>query len=364
MNGKQLASDIKFYLDYSKWKDAEERYETWEESVDRVMDMHRNNPKFAEAFKDKWFQERFDSATESYKSKLILGSQRALQFGGAPMMKHQMRMFNCLGGYMDRVEAFQECMYLLLCGCGVGFSVQKHHIAQLPNIKKRTKGTKTFVIPDSIEGWSDALGILMSSYFEEDASFPEYAGYIIKFDYSLIRPKGAKITGGFKAPGPDGLKASLEKIEALIEKTLNEGNERLKSIVIYDIVMHASDAVLSGGVRRSATICLFSPDDDDMMTAKTGNWFSENPQRARSNNSVVLLRNETTFEQFQAIIEKVKQYGEPGFYFTDNLDAATNPCVEIGFYPKTKVGKSGWQGCNLVEGNGSKCNTKEISRIY
>jgi ribonucleoside-diphosphate reductase alpha chain len=107
-----------------------------------------------------------------------------------------------------------------------------------------------------------------------------------------IRPKGSKISGGFKAPGPEGLRRSLDKIEHLLQGLVLEAKEPvdLKPINVYDICMHAADAVLSGGVRRSATICLFSPDDEDMLTAKTGNWYVMNPQRARSNNSAVIVR--------------------------------------------------------------------------
>ena len=272
---------------------------------------------------------------------------------------------NCLASYCDRVAFFQESLYLLLCGCGTGFSVQQHHVAKLPNIQKRIKGTQTFVISDSIEGWSDAVGVLMSSYVTEGATFPEYQGYDIKFDFSLIRPKGSMITGGFKAPGSDGLRESLLKIEGLIERTLNEGVNSIRPIIAYDIVMHAADAVLSGGVRRSATICLFSPEDEEMLRAKIPENYNPqagiNRQRARSNNSVVLVRNEMTYEKFTSVFEFIKHYGEPGFYLVDDKDQLANPCVEIGMWgylDKART-QSGWQGCNLVTGNGRECDTRE-----
>ena len=267
---------------------------------------------------------------------------------------------NCTATYVDRVRSFQEIMYLLLCGCGVGFSVQYKHISKLPNITKRTKGTKTFVVPDNIEGWSDAFGILISSYIEEgkETPFPEYQGYEIRFDLSLIRPEGAMISGGFKAPGPEGLRKSLLKAEELIERNLNQGVNTMKPIMAYDFIMFMADAVLSGGVRRSATICLFSPEDDEMMNAKVGNWYYENAQRARSNNSAVINRNTTTKEQFNKIFTSIKDFGEPGFYFVDDEDQVTNPCVEIGLYPQIN-GLSGFQGCNLTEGNGGMCTTEE-----
>lgn len=356
--GKKLASDMKFYLDYSKYDKVNQRAETWEDSVTRVMDMHRNNPKFATAFQNERFTHLFEKAEQAYKDKKFLGSQRALQFGGEPIMKHNAKLYNCTGSYADRPRFFQEALYLLLCGCGVGFSVQKHHIDKLPDIAPRTKGTKTIIVEDSIEGWSDALGALMSSFFVGKVPFPEYRGYIVHFDYSLIRPKGAEISGGFKAPGPEGLRASMLKVEELINKALREGS-RLKPIHAYDIIMHASDAVLSGGVRRSATICLFSLEDEEMMQAKTGNWRYENKQRERSNNSVVMVRDEITKEDFERILESTKQFGEPGFVFVDHRDVCFNPCVEISFWCYNDKGESGWQGCNLTEGNGDYCTSPE-----
>jgi len=251
---------------------------------------------------------------------------------------------NCTVSYCDRPRFFQESMYLLLCGCGVGFSVQKHHIAKLPKIGKLTNPKKhKIVIEDSIEGWADAIGSLVNSYFQTPS---EISGKEIEFDFSLIRPAGAIIkSSGGKAPGPDGLKNSLKKIKEIFERLLDEGKDRLGTIDAYDVVMHTSDAVLSGGVRRSATICLFSIDDVDMINAKTGDWFIQNPQRGRSNNSVVLIRNETTYKQFTDIIESVKEFGEPGFVWADSKEALFNPCVEIGMYAYDEDGNSGWSFC-------------------
>ena len=267
---------------------------------------------------------------------------------------------NCTVSYTDRPRFFSEAMYLLLCGCGVGFSVQKQHIEKLPTLKKRfEKKVKVYQVPDTIEGWADSFGVLLSSYFSEQQQFPEYAGCQVHFDFSKIRPKGAEISGGFKAPGPDGLRSALQKCEALLEKAIANGETKMKSIVAYDFVMHMSDAVLSGGVRRSATICLFSKDDQDMLNAKTGNWFIDNPQRGRSNNSVMLLREELDREEWSEIMKSVKEFGEPGFIFTDHLDNLYNPCVEIGMQAYDEYGETGWQFCNLVEQNGGACHTPE-----
>lgn len=353
--GKGMLSQSKFYMGYSRWDDSKNRYETWEESVKRVMDMHR------EKYKDvltPGLEELIQYAQDAYEEKLILGAQRALQFGGEQLFKHEARMYNCTVSHVDRPRFFQEAMYMLLCGCGVGFSVQTQHINKLPDLKKRSlKKSKVFTIPDTIEGWADSFGVLLASYFDHDGEFKEYRGVQVHFDYSKIRPKGAMISGGFKAPGPDGLRQSLQKCEALIEGLFTDDANfvRMPSIVAYDFVMHMSDAVLSGGVRRSATICMFSKDDREMLNAKTGDWFITNPQRGRSNNSVMLKRDEVTRGEWHEIMKSVRQVGEPGFIFTDNLEFCYNPCVEIGMLPVSEDGESGFQVCNLTEVNGGKC---------
>lgn len=235
---------------------------------------------------------------------------------------------NCTSTYADRPEVFGEIFYIALCGCGVGFSIQKHHIVKLPNILQRTKVPKIHVVDDSIEGWADALDALMASYFEESPKYPEYRGHRIYFDLTKIRPKGSLISGGFKAPGPDALRLALDRIEHILQgATLSKKKTKLRPIQVYDIIMHAMDAVISGGVRRSATICLFSIDDEEMLNAKTGSWYTENPQRGRSNNSAIVLRDSITREQFNTIFAKIKQFGEPGFVFVDDLDICFNPCV-------------------------------------
>ena len=351
---RQLMSQTKFYEGYSRWDDNKSRYETWDESVTRVMDMHRDY------YKDKMTPELshlIDEAESLYKLQYALGAQRALQFGGDQLMKHQMRMYNCTSTYADRPRFFSELFYVLLCGAGAGFSVQKHHVAKLPAIAERKKQAKGWVIEDSIEGWADALGALLSSFFVGGGQFPEMEGRKVYFDLQHVRPKGSMISGGFKAPGPEPLRKALDKIEHLIQSRVLKGEERLRPIDVYDIAMHAADAVLAGGVRRSATICLFSADDEEMINAKTGNWFIDNPQRGRSNNSAVIVRNEVTKEDFKRIMRSIKEFGEPGFYFVDDRDFTTNPCVEIGMYPQID-GNSGWQGCNLTEINGGKCTTK------
>ena len=353
---RDFLSQTKFYEGYSRFKDEDTRYETWDEAVDRVIEMHDKNY----MNNNNELSEYLEEARTAYKEQRVLGAQRALQFGGEQLMKHQMRMYNCTSSYVNRPEFFGEVFYILLCGAGAGFSVQKHHIKKLPKIQNRTKQAKGYIVEDSIEGWASALDVLMSSFFVGGGKYPEYEGRRVYFDLSQIRPKGAFISGGFKAPGPNGLRRSLDKIEHLLQGIVLDSKAPMdiKPIDAYDITMHAADAVLSGGVRRSATICLFSPDDEEMMNAKTGNWFMDNPQRGRSNNSAVIVRDETTPEEFGKIMESVKQFGEPGFVFVESKEHTTNPCVEIGMYPQINK-KSGWQGCNLTEINGGKCNTEE-----
>lgn len=365
MGHKQLCATAKFYDSYARFIPEQQRYETWEEAVDRVMSMHRSY--YADVMTPE-LESFMQFAQRAYDEELVLGSQRALQFGGDQLLKHEMKMYNCVSTFADRPAFFGELFHMLLCGAGAGFSVQTHHAGKMPRIVRRGVFSNSgiaepiiFTIPDSIEGWADSIDALMSSYFASDQVYPALHGKRVVFDYGMIRPKGAHISGGFKAPGPEPLMRALNKIEALIESRLGKDNvTSLRPIDIYDITMHVADSVLAGGVRRSATICLFSHDDDEMIKAKTGDWFEKNPQRARSNNSVVLLRDETTFEQFQGIMKSVEDCGEPGFIFVDSLDHTYNPCVEIGKRPIAANGKSGWQGCNLSEINGGKCSSKEI----
>lgn len=350
-----------YFSKYARYNKEARRRETWDEAVDRMRQMHlRRYPQAAEEIN--W-------AFDYVRDQKVLGSQRALQYGGAPIEQKHARIYNCCVSYCDRLRFFQEAFWLLLCGCGTGFSAQRHHVAKLPPFSelRTARGddagafpTKTYVVPDTIEGWGDALGVLLSSYFE-DPVFPEYANCHVEFDTSLVRKKGSLLSSGAgKAPGPEPLINSLEKIRGLLDRCLRDGQHRLRPIDAYDIVMHASDAVLSGGVRRSATICIFSDDDEEMLAAKTGNWYYENPQRARSNNSVLLLRGKTTRERFMEIINSVKQFGEPGFVWADSTEIVLNPCCEIGMWPVDVVtGRTGWQMCNLSEINGKLVKSRE-----
>ncbi len=336
-----------FVSKYARWIESKNRRETWKEAVDRVKNMMHTK------YDDKDIASEIEWAYELMFKKKVLGSQRALQFGGEPILKRHAKIYNCTSAYCDRLRFFQECFWLLLCGSGTGFSVQKHHVAKLPTLsnKKKTKEGYKYVIDDSIEGWADALGVLLSSYFSKasEEKFKEYKDKYIVFDYSNIREKGANLSSGIgKAPGFEPLQNGLEKIRSLLDECVKNGQKKLRPIDAYDIIMHSSDAVLSGGVRRSASLALFSPDDEEMAKAKTGNWYVENPQRARSNNSALLLKDSTSYEDFKTLMESVKEFGEPGFIWSDSTEMTFNPCVEVGMWPvDEKSGKSGWQGCNL-----------------
>ena len=349
-----LMSDAKFYESYARYNEELGRYETWAEAVGRVMQMHHT--RYAKSMTP-FLKELMDFSQDAYADKLVLGAQRALQFGGEQLLSKNAKMYNCTATYCDRSDFFKEAFQLMLCGCGVGFSVQTHHVAKLPTIAKRTKKIMTVVVEDSIEGWADAYGALMSSFFTEESI---YKGHTLHFDLSNIRPKGSEISGGFKAPGSEPLRLALDKIETLIQALLVTGATQLKPITAYDAMMHVADAVISGGVRRAATICLFSHDDYEMITAKTGDWFVSNGQRGRSNNSAVLLRDTTMFEEFDSIMQSVQHSGEPGFVWTDDLEILFNPCVEVGMRGYTSDGTSGWQFCNLTEINGNRAISKAI----
>ncbi len=285
---------------YARWIPEKKRRETWKESVDRVKNMMY--AQYPEA------NGEIEWAYDMMYKKRVLGSQRALQFGGSPIVKHNARVYNCIASFSDRPRFFQECMYLLLCGCGVGFSVQKHHVKKLPDIIIKKEGTKKYTIPDTIEGWSDAVGVLVSSYFVDSGLFPEYEGKNVNFDFSKIRPAGSYLSSSSgKAPGPEPLKKALTNIKKVLDKAIKEALfsvKKLEPIHVYDVVMHAADAVISGGVRRSATICVFSPDDEDMAMAKTGNWFHDNPQRGTLQNLLSILVLKLDFIQSTTKPEK------------------------------------------------------------
>ena len=333
----KILSDITVHMKYARYLPKEKRRETWEELVTRNKKMHI-----------KKYPELQEEIEENYKyvyQKKVLPSMRSMQFGGKPIEVAPNRVYNCAFLPIDHIASFSECMFLLLGGTGVGYSVQKHHVEKLPEIQKPNyKRTRRYLVADSIEGWADAVKVLINSYFK--------GGSKIRFDFSDIRPKGSRlVTSGGKAPGPQPLKECLVKVQGILSE--KENGDKLEPIEVHDIVCHIADAVLAGGIRRAALISLFSADDEEMLAAKIGNWWETNPQRGRANNSVVLMRHLITKEFFMKIWERVKESGsgEPGFYFSNDKDWGTNPCCEIGLRP--------YQFCNLTEVNVSDLDSQE-----
>ena len=265
---------------------------------------------------------------------------------------------NCAVRHIDSLRSFAESFYTLLCGTGVGFGITNFFLNRLPDLvstNDKTGTVITYVVQDSIEGWGDSIEALMNCYFKNTP----YSGRKIVFDYSRIRAKGTKLkTGGGKAPGYKGLKNCHKKVKAMLDKIIEDnGQKRLKTVNAYDILMHCADAVLSGGIRRSACSVIFEASDEDMMNSKTGKWFEENAQRARSNNSAIIIRSKTSYKEFCNLIEKTKQFGEPGFLYVVDEKQLLNPCFEISFIPMTSDGRCGFQFCNLTSINGAKTTT-------
>ena len=318
-------------MKYAKFVPELNRRETWEELVTRNKEMHQKKyPDLTEAIEE---------AYEYVYSKKVLPSMRSLQFAGKPIEISPNRLYNCSYLPIDHVDSFSETMFLLLSGCGVGYSVQQHHIKQLPFISKPfTKRHRRFVIGDSIEGWADAVKVLVESYLGGRRCSK------IKFDYSDIRPKGARlVTSGGKAPGPQPLKECLVKVKGILDA--KDDATQLSSLEVHDIVCHIADAVLAGGIRRAALISLFSAADEEMISCKSGSWWELNAQRGRANNSAVLMRHKITKEFFMDLWKRVELSGagEPGIYLNNDKDWGTNPCCEIALRP--------YQFCNLCEVN-------------
>lgn len=334
-----ILSDITVHMKYAKYNPELKRRETWEELVDRNMAMHIK--KYPE------LEVEIRKAYSYVFTKQILPSMRSLQFAGKPIEISPNRLYNCSYLPVDSLDAFNEIMFLLLSGCGVGYSVQQHHIKSLPFLMKPFRNrTRRFVIGDSIEGWSDAVKVLIRSYLGE-----KRASRIV-FDYTDIRPKGARlVTSGGKAPGPQPLKECLIKVEGILEA--KEDGSTLTSLEVHDIICHIADAVLAGGIRRAALISLFTATDDEMISCKSGNWWETNPQRGRSNNSAVLMRHKITKEFFMDLWKRVELSGagEPGIYLNNDKDWGTNPCCEIALRP--------FQFCNLCEVNVSNVKDQD-----
>ena len=340
IDDKAILSDITVHMKYARYLKEQNRRETWNELIERNKQMHLK--KYG---KIEGYTELIETAYKMVEEKKILPSMRSLQFGGKSIEVAPNRIYNCAYLPVDSLESFSESIFLLLGGTGVGYSVQRHHVEQLPEIRKPNPNRKRrYLISDSIEGWADAVKVLIKSYFGQNVSTPV-------FDYSDIRPKGSiLVTSGGKAPGPAPLRECLVKVENML-KGMHDG-DKLTPLQAHDVMCHLADAVLAGGIRRAALISLFSADDMEMITCKSGNWWELNPQRGRANNSAVLLRNRITKSFFLQLWKRIQESGsgEPGIYFSNDKDWGTNPCCEIALRP--------YQFCNLVEINASSVESE------
>lgn len=351
-DSRPVVGEYVFLSKYSQTHDGKK--ETWQEAVNRVMDMHlKRYSGMVKPEDEAEFSKMFAHAYSLYSEQRVLGAQRALQYGGELMLEKHARFYNCSSTYVDRVRVFEEIMYLLLCGAGTGYSVQHVHTDRLPVPKgfDNSKQAEKFVIPDTIEGWAEAVGKMMTAYY--------YGGADIEFDYSAIRPKGAYIRGGFKASGPEPLRQAIEKCHHIITRIKGR---KLRPFELHYLICICANSVVTGGVRRSAMISIFDADDAEMAACKTGNWIATMPELCRSNNSAAILPD-TPKEVFDSIYENTKLYGEPGFVFIDSPWFVFNPCGEVGMFPQIKDENgdyhTGWGFCNLAEINGGKVKTVE-----
>jgi ribonucleoside-diphosphate reductase alpha chain len=336
----RLLSDIVTNRTYAKYLSHIGRRETFEETINRNMNMFLN--KFPNQSRDivKGYQQVHDGK--------VMPSMRSMQFGGESILKNNVKLFNCSFAAIDNTRAFAEALYLLMCGTGFGFSVQRHHIGKLPTLRKPKEEGK-YIVADSIEGWAEALNALMQAYFN--------GGLRPVFDYNSIRAKGSRLSNGATAPGHEPLKAMLDVVEAKLKLSIGR---KLRPIEVHDTICMIADCVLSGGIRRAACISLFSKDDEEMLTSKQGQWWEKHPYRARSNNSVVLDRATTTKEEFERVFDACikSNAGEPGFSWSNNIEMGYNPCHEISLNSN--------QFCNLTSVNltGVK-NEKDLhNRVY
>jgi len=332
---RDILSDIVIYMKYSRYLEDKKRRETWEEICIRNMNMHISKfPKLREEIENVY--NRF------VITKKILPSMRSMQFAGKPIELNNARIYNCSYAPAKDVKFFSELMFMLLGGSGVGYSVQTHHVNQIPPILSPNKLRK-FVIEDSIAGWADAVKVLIKSY-TQGISKPS-------FDFSQIRPKGTRlVTAGGKAPGPAPLKTCLTQVQNVLDSA---SGRKLKTIEVHQIACYIADAVLAGGIRRASLISFFDYDDVEMLTCKSGNWWELHPEFARCNNSVVLERGKITYKQFLDLWERTKasNAGEPGFMWTNDKDILANPCNEVSLRQ--------FGVCNLNEINTSTIENQE-----
>lgn len=336
----KIFSDIIIHDKYARVRKELGRKETWDEIVDRNVEMHKTY------YNDNSLGGDISFVYDNFvRPRKVLPSMRSMQFGGKPILRNPSRIYNCAYLPIDSLDSFSELMFLLLGGVGVGYSVQYRHVNKLPRLvgPSNTDSPRRYVIGDTIEGWADAIKMLVESYFLGKDK--------ITFDFDDIREKGSElvVTGG-KAPGPEPLRICLTKLDGILRYSIGR---KITPIEAHDMACHIADAVLSGGIRRAAMIALFSYDDEEMMCCKSGAWWEHSPQRGRANNSVILHRKSTTQEEFNVVWDRIRKSGsgEPGIYWTSNLDWGTNPCCEIALKP--------YQFCNLTEVNVSDVTSQQ-----
>ena len=318
--GRAALANFVFTDKYAHSVDNYTRRETKHEVVSRLIDMHKDN--FKDHNNHVMIHTKLDECYKAVMANEIMPSMRSLQNSPYAINKNNTRMYNCAASPLDRVEFFSQLTFVLLSGCGVGFSVIPENISQLPSITKmETVETRAFMVPDSIEGWSDSVGFLVRGLFE---------GYDVDFNYNFVRPEGSIIKGSVGlAPGHAPLKAAHDNLKQLFSRIRDTGQDRITSVDATDICCFIADCVRSGGIRRSALICLFDPQDTAMIEFKAPKNFSfetgTNLHRQQVNISSILDRS-ITKPELKGLIEFARDYFEPGIMMSDNKHELTNPC--------------------------------------
>lgn len=313
---------------YARWIESEQRRETWVETVDRYVDFMKEN------LGSKLTKREYAEVREAILKQEVMPSMRAMQFAGAPARKCNTCFYNCSFIAPTKLSDFAEIMYLSMQGTGVGFAVESQNIEQLPQIQKQT-GEKlpTHVIGDSKEGWCEALTLGLETW---------YAGNDVEFDYSMIRPAGARLqTMGGKASGPEPLRSLLSFAR---ERILKRQGRRLRTIDAHDVICKIGECVVAGGVRRSAMISLSDLDDVELRDAKKGQFYLTDGHRAMANNSAVYEAKPTNAELMDEWVALMKSgSGERGIFNRGSLEK-TMPERRIKLLQKKNGKKTGYIG--------------------
>lgn len=329
---------------YARWRDEDERRETWEEVVDRYMQnvVHQNFPRDVKTMNGPLFGELYNAILNLE----VLPSMRALMTAGPALDRDHVAGYNCAYLPIDHPRAFDEAMFILMCGTGVGFSVERQYVSQLPQVAGRIEvSAETIKVGDSKAGWARALRELIHQL---------YSGQESCWDVSNVRAAGERLrTFGGRASGPEPLENLFRFVVDVFRKA---AGRRLSSIECHDIMCKIGEVVVVGGVRRSALISLSNLSDERMRNAKSGEWWRDSVQRALANNSVCYTERPdigTFTKEWLSLYES--RSGERGIFNReaakrqaarngrrdDSFDFGTNPCSEIILRP--------YQFCNLTE---------------